>query len=70
MRLSAQALDTAKTVEAHGNPAASSDVGVAIALLRAGLEGARLNVDVNLGSIRDDAYTRAVAEEVERLAHR
>jgi len=70
MRLSAKALDAAKTVEARGNPAASSDVGVAIALLRAGLEGARLNVDVNLGSIRDDAYTRAIADEVERLAHR
>jgi formiminotetrahydrofolate cyclodeaminase len=70
MRLSAQALDAAKAVEAHGNPSASSDVGVAIALLGAGLEGARLNVDVNLGSIRDDAYARAVAEEVERLAHR
>jgi formiminotetrahydrofolate cyclodeaminase len=70
MRLSAQALDAAKAVEAHGNPSASSDVGVAIALLRAGLEGARLNVDVNLGGIRDKYYARAVSDEVERLAGR
>src|SRR5262245_39447066 len=38
MRLSAQGLETAKIVAAHGNPSASSDVGVAVALLRAGLE--------------------------------
>ena len=67
MRLSAEALAAAKVVAARGNPSASSDVGVAMALLRAGLEGARLNVDVNLGSIKDEAYSRAVADEVARL---
>jgi len=67
MRLSAEALAAAGVVAAHGNPSASSDVGVAIALLRAGLEGARLNVEVNLGSIKDDAYKRAVSDEVARL---
>src|SRR5262245_21771770 len=45
MRLSAEAVAAASVVAAHGNPSASSDVGVAIALLRAGLEGARLNVE-------------------------
>ena len=70
MRLSAHALDTAKVVEAHGHGAAASDVGVAIALLRAGLEGARLNVAVNLGGIRDAAYTAAVNDEVGRLTGR
>ena len=67
MRLSAQALDSAKVVAAHGNPGASSDVGVAAALLRAGFEGARLNVDVNLSGIGDETYTKAVAAEIERL---
>jgi len=70
MRWSAQALDAAKTVEAHGHTAASSDVGVGIALLRAGLEGARLNVVANLGGIRDESYTRTVSDEVEQLAER
>jgi formiminotetrahydrofolate cyclodeaminase len=68
MRSSAQALDIATKVGAHGHAAASSDVGVAIALLRAGLEGARLNVAANLGGIRDQAYARAVGDELERLA--
>ena len=67
MRLSAQGLAAASIVAAHGNPSASSDVGVATALLRAGLEGARLNVEVNLGSIKDDTYRQAVNEEVARL---
>src|SRR5262245_33812356 len=67
MRLSVEGLAAAKIVGAHGNPSASSDVGVATALLRAGLEGARLNVEVNLGSIKDEAYTRAVSEEVAHL---
>ena len=70
MRLSSQALEVAKTVGAHGHPGASSDVGVAVALLRAGFEGARLNVDANLGGIRDDAYTTAVAAEVTALTAR
>ena len=70
MRLSAQALDVAKTVAAHGHPGASSDVGVAIALLRAGFEGARLNVDANLGGIRDEAYTTSVVAEVTVLTAR
>jgi formiminotetrahydrofolate cyclodeaminase len=68
MRWSAQALEAAKRVAAHGHAAAASDVGVAIALLRAGLEGARLNVAANLGGIRDEKYARDVSDEVDRLA--
>jgi formiminotetrahydrofolate cyclodeaminase len=70
MRLSAEALEQADAVAAHGHPGASSDVGVAKALLGAGLEGARLNVDINLASIEDAAYAAAVKAEVERLLHR
>lgn len=68
MRLSADALKQAETVGSCGNPGAASDVGVARALLRAGLDGARLNVDINLGSIGDAAFAATVASEAERLA--
>src|SRR5262249_44991267 len=44
MRLASQALEQAAVVADHGHAGASSDVGVARALLEAGLEGARLNV--------------------------
>jgi len=67
MRLSAQALDAATAIAAHGHPGASSDVGVAVALLGAGFEGARLNVAINLSGIRDDSYTSTVAAETDRL---
>ena len=68
MRLSVDALKHAPQVAAHGHRAASSDVGVALALLQAGLEGARLNVRVNLGGISDRAYVEAVTAESERLS--
>ena len=68
MRLSVDALKHAQAVAAHGRRAASSDVGVALALLQAGLEGARLNVRINLGGLTDQAYVDAVKAESERLA--
>ncbi|HEY6211850.1 MAG TPA: cyclodeaminase/cyclohydrolase family protein [Vicinamibacterales bacterium] len=67
-RLSADALKQADTIGAHGHPGASSDVGVAVALLGAGRRGALLNVAINLGSIDDAAYVSAVRAEAERLA--
>jgi methenyltetrahydrofolate cyclohydrolase len=68
MRLSALALRQAQVVAAHGHRAAASDVGVALALLAAGLRGARLNVEINLGSLTDAAYADAVRAEVVRLS--
>lgn len=67
MRLSAEGLDAANDVASHGHRGASSDVGVAIALLRAGLLGARLNVDINLAGIADEAYKSTVAAQVTSL---
>lgn len=68
MRLSAQGLSHAQAVAAHGPKAAASDVGVAVALLKAGLHGARLNVEINLGGLGDAAYKEAVRAEAARLA--
>ena len=67
MRLSALALKQADIVGAHGHPGASSDVGVAAALLHAGMRGARLNVEANVGSIDDEAYKEAVGSEIAAL---
>ena len=68
MRLSAQALDAATAIAAHGHPGASSDVGVAVALLRAGARGARLNIETNVESIADTAYADAVRTETIRVS--
>ncbi len=67
MRACAEGLEHARTVARFGNPSASSDVQVGLELLRAGLRGARLNVEINLGSVKDAEYVSGVREETGRL---
>jgi methenyltetrahydrofolate cyclohydrolase len=67
MRLAVATLQHAHAVAAHGHRPAATDAGVAIALLRAGFEGARLNVGANVGSLTDAAYAAEVRGEAERL---
>ncbi len=55
-------------LQEHGNPNASSDVQVGLELLGAGLRGARLNVEVNLASVKDPAYVAEVSAEIGRLS--
>ena len=68
MRSCAEALALGETIEGLGNANASSDVRVGLELLRAGLRGARLNVDINLGNVKDADYRQAVLSEVAELA--
>ncbi len=67
MRACQARLAAAIDVARHGNPFASSDIGVALELLVAGLRGAALNVHANLGSIEDAGWAAGVRGEVERL---
>ena len=66
MRACQAGLAAAVDVARHGNPFASSDVGVALELLTAGLRGAALNVQANLGSIDDAGWVAGVRSEVEK----
>jgi formiminotetrahydrofolate cyclodeaminase len=71
MRACRNALQGAVVVAANGNRHAASDVGVAIELLMAGLKGAALNVEINLGGLTDQAFVagaRAERQELERAA--
>jgi formiminotetrahydrofolate cyclodeaminase len=68
MRTCAEALQLGPAVAELGNANASSDVQVGMALLRAGLRGAQLNVEVNLGGVKDAEYTEAIRSEVAALA--
>src|SRR6478672_6201969 len=67
MRESVRALEAGGAIAAHGHKAASSDVGVALALLTAGIAGARLNVDINLDAIGDSAYRDRAAAQARDL---
>ena len=55
------------TVARHGNPAAASDIGVALELLVAALRGAAANVRANLESVRDVGFASGARDEAERL---
>ncbi|MEO5895944.1 MAG: cyclodeaminase/cyclohydrolase family protein [Vicinamibacterales bacterium] len=68
MRHCADALAQAPAVARFGNHNAESDVNVAGAMLRAGLSGARENVEINLGSIKDPDYVARVRAESSALA--
>ena len=68
MRASAEAIEAGAVVAAFGNPRAASDIGVALELLSAALRGARLNVEINVASMKDGAYVADVRNEVETLA--
>jgi formiminotetrahydrofolate cyclodeaminase len=67
MRASQQALRGAVVVAVNASRRATSDVGVAVELLRTALRGARLNVDINLAGVNDPAYAARIREEVEEL---
>jgi formiminotetrahydrofolate cyclodeaminase len=67
MRLCAQGLELAAIVAAHGARAAAADVQLAVALLQAGFDGARSNLEGKLSSFTDAAYVRSVADEIVRL---
>jgi methenyltetrahydrofolate cyclohydrolase len=68
MRACRACLAVVPVLQAHGNANASSDVEVGVELLGAGLRGARLNVEINLGSVTDAAYVAEVEREIGRLS--
>ena len=67
MRAAHAALEQGVVVAEFGNRNASSDVQVGVELLAAGLRGARLNVEINLGSVKDERYAASVRAEIEEL---
>jgi methenyltetrahydrofolate cyclohydrolase len=67
MRACADAIEQGIVIAELGNRNAASDVQVGLELLLAAQRGARLNVEVNLGMLKDTAYVAVVGEEIARL---
>ena len=67
MRACAAAAELGPVVGELGLSSASSDVQVGLELLRAGLRGAKLNVEINLESVKDAGYAATVRAEIDRL---
>jgi glutamate formiminotransferase/formiminotetrahydrofolate cyclodeaminase len=67
MQQSYNALEHARFVAEKGNINTITDAGVASHALMAAIEGASLNVRVNLGNIKDKGFVDKTAREVERI---
>lgn len=67
MRASHAAAREALVVAHNGNPAARTDVQVALELLGAAVRGAGANVGINLEGIRDVGYAEGAAAERRRF---
>jgi methenyltetrahydrofolate cyclohydrolase len=68
MRAAAAAAEQAVVVATLGNPSAASDLQVGVELLNAALRGAKLNVEVNLGSMKDADYVAKMRADVTEFA--
>jgi len=66
-RLCLEAIALAATAAELGNRSSVSDAGVAALAARAGVEGAALNVRINLGGLSDAAFKASAAETVAGL---
>jgi formiminotetrahydrofolate cyclodeaminase len=67
MRACAAAAEQGVVIAALGNPSAASDGQVGFELLGAALRGARMNVEINLDSVKDADYVAAVRNEVKEF---
>ncbi len=68
MRLCARGLELAATVAAHSARPASADVQLVVALLQAGFDGSRSNLEGKLSSFTDGPYVASVVDEIARLS--
>ncbi len=66
METASRAYDLLGEMAAQGNPASISDVGVGLLAVRAGIEGAGMNVRINLGSLKDEKVKGELQEKMEK----
>ena len=67
MRQCARVLDSCEFMAHHGSRLAVSDAGVSAAFAKAALQGASLNVLINIGSMADEARANAYRVELDEL---
>ncbi|MEQ9810551.1 cyclodeaminase/cyclohydrolase family protein [Streptococcus jiangjianxini] len=67
MVLMVEALETTQKAVGKSNTNAASDLGVAALNLKAGLQGAWLNVLINLSGIKDEAFVTTYRQKGEEL---
>lgn len=68
MKVASRILDLAAELALIGNTSAISDVGTAVGAIRAGFDGAFLNVEINLASIKDAAWVAGIRTTVNNVS--
>ena len=67
MRLAAAAAEQGVVIASLGNVSAASDGRVGFELLGAALRGAKMNVEINLDSVKDAAYVARIRRDVQEF---
>jgi glutamate formiminotransferase/formiminotetrahydrofolate cyclodeaminase len=52
----------------NGNPASISDVGVGLLAVRASVEGASMNVRINLASLKDEKFSSVLLDKLRKIS--
>lgn len=69
VRASVEVISLSKIAAEKGNPNAVSDAGAAVMAAYGALKCSALNVHINLGSIKDQAYVLSKLAELEHATH-
>src|SRR6266480_868866 len=67
METAAKSYELLSQMAGNGNPASISDVGVGVLATRASIEGAAMNVRINLGQLKDEKFKSALRQKVQKI---
>jgi glutamate formiminotransferase/formiminotetrahydrofolate cyclodeaminase len=67
MEAAAKAYPLLGDMAEQGNPASISDVGVGLLAVRACIEGAAMNVRINLSGLKDEGFKSSLGEKMQRI---
>jgi len=68
METAAKSYELLSEMADNGNPASVSDVGVGALVTRACIEGAEMNVRINLGQLKDEKFKIQIQERVHKVS--
>jgi len=68
METAAKSYELLAEMAENGNPASVSDVGVGALATRACIEGAAMNVRINLGQLKDEKFKDHLQERLQKLS--
>jgi glutamate formiminotransferase/formiminotetrahydrofolate cyclodeaminase len=68
MEAASKSYELLREMAENGNPASISDVGVGLLATRACIEGAALNVRINLSALKDEKFKSALSEKIRKVS--